>query len=234
MKAKIRVPFFETSVKNYIYGEAVMAYAKAADAAAKEYDIDVIFVAPYTEIRWVSENTDRIMVFAPYMDALRPGRGMAEILPEALKAAGAKGVVLNHSERPMTLNALKKTIDRANELDLITFVCADTTLEAQAIAHLHPDILNPEPAELIGSGKVSDMGFVKEVIGAVKAIDPMILVEQAAGITTAQQVFDFIMAGSEAAGAASGILTSPDPFSLLNEMIGFVRKAKDELARRNR
>jgi triosephosphate isomerase len=234
MKAKIRVPFFETSVKNYIYGDAVMAYAKAADAAAKEYDIDVIFVAPYTEIRWISENTDRIMVFAPYMDALRPGRGMAEILPEALKAAGAKGVVLNHSERPMTLNALKKTIDRANELDLITFVCADTTSEAQAIAHLHPDILNPEPAELIGSGKVSDMSFVKEVISAVKAIDPAILVEQAAGITTAQQVYDFIMAGSEAAGAASGILTSPDPFSLLNEMIGFVRKAKDELAKRNR
>jgi len=151
-----------------------------------------------------------------------------------LKAAGAKGVVLNHSERPMTLNALKQTLDRANELDLITFVCANTISEAQAIANLHPDILNPEPAELIGSGKPSDMSFVKEVIGAVKAIDPKILVEQAAGITTAQQVYDFIMAGSVAAGAASGILTSPDPHALLNEMIGFVRKAKDELAKLNR
>ncbi|MBA4383511.1 MAG: triose-phosphate isomerase [Anaerolinea sp.] len=234
MKAKIRVPFFETSIKNYIYGDAVLAYAKEADAAAKEFDIDVIFVAPYTDIRWISENTDRLIVFAPYMDFLRPGRGIAEILPEALKVAGAQGVVLNHSERPMTLNALKKTIDRANELDLLTFVCADTTSEAQAIAHLHPDILNPEPTDLIGSGKVSDMGFVKEVIGAVKAIDPLILVEQAAGITTAQQVYDFIMAGSEAAGAASGILTSPEPFSLLNEMVRSVRKAKDDLARQNR
>ncbi|MEA5077471.1 MAG: triose-phosphate isomerase [Anaerolineaceae bacterium] len=230
MKTKIRAPFFETSVKNYIYGDAVLAYAKAADAAAKEFDIDVIFVAPYTDIRRICENTDRLIVFAPYMDAIRPGRGIADVLPEALKAAGAKGVVLNHSERPMTLNALKKTIDRANELDLISFVCADSTAEAEAIAHLHPDILNPEPAELIGSGKVSDMGFVKEVIRAVKAIAPNIYVEQAAGITTAQQVYDFILAGSQAAGAASGILKSSDPYRLLNEMVGAVRKAKDALA----
>jgi triosephosphate isomerase (TIM) len=231
MKTTIRAPFFETSIKNYIYGDAVLELAKTADAAAKEYDIDVIFVAPYTEIRRVSENTERIIVFAPYMDALRPGRGLTEVLPEAIKAAGAKGVVLNHSERPMTLTALKKTIDRANELDLLTFVCADTVAEAQAIAHLHPDIMNPEPTELIGSGQVSDMRYVKDVINAVKAIDPGILVEQAAGITNAQQVYDFIMAGSEAAGSASGILTSADPHALLKEMVRSVRKAKDELAR---
>ena len=47
------------------------------------------------------------------MDFIKPGRGIADVLPEALKAAGAQGVVLNHSERPMTLNALLKTIDRA-------------------------------------------------------------------------------------------------------------------------
>ncbi len=118
----------------------------------------------------------------------------------------------------MTINAIKKTIDRANELDLLTFVCADTVAEAQALALLHPDILNPEPTELIGSGNVSDIRYVKEVIRAVKSIDESILVEQAAGITNAQQVYDFIMEGAEAAGSASGILTSPNPHSLLNAM----------------
>jgi triosephosphate isomerase len=231
MKTKIQLPFFETSVKNYIYGDAVLEYAKCADAAAKEYDIDVLFVAPYTEIRRVRENTNRLIILAPYMDVLRPGRGMADVLPEALKAAGAQGVVINHSERPMSLTAIRKTIDRANELDLITFVCADTISEAEALAYLHPDILNPEPTDLIGSGKVSDMNYVKEVVRAVKAIDPGIFVEQAAGITTAQQVYDFIMAGSEAAGSASGILNSPDPFLLMNDMVRYVRKAKDDLAK---
>ena len=233
MKTIIRAPFFETSVKNYIYGDAVLEYAKAADAAAMEYDVDVLFVAPYTEIRRVRENTDRLIVLAPHMDAIKPGRGIADVLPEALKAAGAQGVVLNHSEKPVTLNILRKTIDRANELDLLTFVCADTVAEAQAIAQLHPDILNPEPTELIGSGTVSDMGYVKEVIRAVKSIDPSILVEQAAGITTAQQVYDFIMAGSEAAGSASGILKSANPHALLNEMVRSVKRAKEDLKKRS-
>jgi triosephosphate isomerase len=232
VKIKIRTPFFETSVKNYIYGDAVLEYAKAADAASKEYDVDVLFVAPYTEIRRVKENTDRLIVFAPYMDAIKPGRGIADVLPEALKAAGAQGVVLNHSERPMTLNTIKKNIDRANELDLLTFVCADTIAEAQALALLHPDILNPEPTELIGSGNVSDMRYVRDVIRAVKSIDQSILVEQAAGITTAQQVYDFIMAGSEAAGSASGILNSANPYALLNEMVCSVNRAREDLAKR--
>lgn len=232
MKIKIRTPFFETSVKNYIYGDAVLKFALAADAAAKQYDVDVLFVAPFTDIRMVRENTERLIVLAPYMDAIRPGRGIADVLPEAIKAAGAQGVVLNHSERPLTLNALSKTIARANELDLLTFVCADTIAEAQALAQLHPDILNPEPTELIGSGNVSDMAYVREVISAVKAIDPNILVEQAAGISTAEQVYDFIMAGSEAAGAASGILKSPDPHALLNEMVRYVGLARADLLRR--
>ena len=121
-----RVPFFETGVKNYIYGDAVLEYAKVVDRAAEKYDIDVLFIAPYTEIRRIAKNTKNLIVLAPYMDTLRPGRGIADVLPEAIKAAGAQGVVLNHCERPMTLRAIKQTIDRANELDMLSFACADS------------------------------------------------------------------------------------------------------------
>ena len=165
------------------------------------------------------------------MDTLRPGRGMADILPEALKAAGAEGVVVNHCEKPMSLPAIKDTISRARELDMLVFACADTIAEAKAIAQLHPDIINPEPSELIGGTEngVSDMGFVKESIRAIKEIYPDILVEQAAGITNGQQVYDFIMAGSEAAGAASGIMNSEDPLAMIDEMIAATRRAADDL-----
>jgi triosephosphate isomerase len=231
-KTKIRTPFFETGIKNYIYGDAVLEYARVVDAAAAKYDIDVLFIAPYTEIRRVAENTEKLIVLAPYMDTLRPGRGMADVLPEAIKAAGAKGVVMNHCERPMTLSAIKQTIDRANELDLLSFACADSIPEAKAIAQLHPDIINPEPSELIGSTEASDMTYVVETLRVIKDLFPDILVEQAAGITNGRQVYEFIMAGNDAAGSASGILNSPDPYAMADEMISFVRKAKDDLARK--
>lgn len=233
-KTKIRTPFFETGIKNYIYGDAVLEYARVIDAAAAKYDIDVLFIAPYTEIRRVAENTKKLIVLAPYMDTLRPGRGMADVLPEAIKEAGAKGVVMNHCERPMTLSAIKKTIDRANELDLLSFACADSIPEAKAIAQLHPDIINPEPSELIGSNEASDMTYVIETLRVIKDLFPDILVEQAAGITNGRQVYEFIMAGNDAAGSASGILNSPDPYAMADEMISFVRKAKDDQTKKDK
>lgn len=229
MKTKIRTPYFEVGVKNYIYGDTVLEYALAADRAAEKYDIDVLFIAPAVEIRRITENTKHLIVLAPYMDTLYPGRGMADILPEGLKAAGARGVVVNHCEKPMSVPQIKKTIDRARELDLLVFACADTIAEAKAIAQLHPDIINPEPSELIGGSEASDMGYVRESVEAIKSVYPDILVEQAAGITNGQQVYDFIMAGSDAAGAASGIIKAEDPLAMIDEMIGAVRRAADDL-----
>ena len=230
MKPNIRVPYFEVGTKNYVYGDTLLEYAIAADKAAAKYDIDVLFICPAVEIRRVCENTENLIVLAPYMDTLRPGRGMADILPEGLKAAGAQGVVINHCEKPMSLPQMKATIDRARELDMLVFACADTLDEAKAIAQLHPDIINPEPSEIIGGGNgVSPMAYVKDSIQVIKKIDPNIMVEQAAGITNGQQVYDFIMAGSEAAGAASGIMNAQDPIAMIDEMIGATRRAANDL-----
>lgn len=230
MKPKIRAPYFEIGTKNYIYGDKVLEYAIAADKAAEKYDIDVLFICPAVEIRQVAQNTKNLIILAPYMDTLRPGRGMADILPEGLKAAGAQGVVINHCEKPMSLPQMKATIDRARELDFLVFACADTLDEAKAIANLHPDIINPEPSAIIGGGSgVSPMAYVKDSIRVIKEIDPDIMVEQAAGITNGQQVYDFIMAGSEAAGAASGIMNAADPIAMIDEMIAATRRAADDL-----
>ena len=234
MKQTIRTPYFEIGTKNYIWGDKVLEYAIAADKAAEKYDIDVLFICPAVEIRRVCENTKNLIVLAPYMDTLRPGRGMADVLPEALKAAGAKGVVINHCEKPMSLPQMKATIDRARELDFLVFACADTLAEAKAIAQLHPDIINPEPSEIIGGGNgVSPMAYVKDSIRVIKEIYPDIMVEQAAGITNGQQVYDFIMAGSEAAGAASGIVKAADPLAMIDEMIAATRRAADDLKKMN-
>lgn len=230
MKPTIRTPYFEIGTKNYIYGDKVLEYALAADRAAEKYDIDVLFICPAVEIRRIAENTKHLIILAPYMDTLRPGRGMADVLPEGLKAAGAQGVVINHCEKPMSLPQMKATIDRARELDFLVFACADTLAEAKAIAQLHPDIINPEPSEIIGGGNgVSPMAYVKDSIKVIKDIYPDIMVEQAAGITNGDQVYDFIMAGSEAAGAASGIMNAADPIAMIDEMIAATRRAADDL-----
>ena len=99
----IKAPFFEIGPKSYLYGDEILELAKAADAASEKYDVDIIFTCPVVDIRRVKENTKRIHVFAPHMDPIPVGRGLADILPESLVAAGAEGVMLNHVEKPVSL-----------------------------------------------------------------------------------------------------------------------------------
>lgn len=224
-KCAIKPPFFEIGPKSYIYGEDILKLALAADKAAIKYDIDVIFTAPFCDIRTVAANTKRIFVFAPHMDPLLPGRGLADILPESIKAAGAVGVILNHCEKPLDISTLNKTLRRADELDLITLVCADSLAESKAVAQLSPNIIAAEPVEIIGSNKKSPAEYVIGTIKAIKNINQNIFVLQGGGISSSSDVYRNIYLGADATGSSSHIATAKDPASVAEEMIRTVREA---------
>ena len=126
---KIKPPFFEIGPKAYLYGDEMLKLARVIDRVAMKYDVDIIVTPQYTDIRLLAENTERILVFAQHMDYLHVGRGLGSVLPEAVKAAGAAGVMLNHAEKKLTLDVVEKTIRRADEVGLATIVCADTIEE---------------------------------------------------------------------------------------------------------
>jgi len=163
------------------------------------------------------------------MDPLRTGRGIGSVLPEAVKAAGARGVLLNHSEKKMTLSDLRMAISRADEVGLATLVCADNLAEARAIAQFSPNIILAEPPELIGSaaGAVGDRGYIKEINEAIREINPEISILHGAGIHSAKDVEDVMLLGAEATGCTSGILKSKDPVRSMREMIRTLRETWD-------
>jgi len=226
---KIRPPFFEIGPKSYLYGDQLLELALAADEASEKYEVDVIFTTPFVDIQRVAQRVKRLFVFAPHMDPIQPGRGVADILPEGLAAAGAVGVMLNHCERPLTLSALNQAIRRAEGVGLITIACSDTIEEARAIAQLAPDIIVAEPTALVGSGVTSGMDYVRESIDAVKSVNPGIMVLQGAGIKGGSDVYEVMRAGAEATGSSSGIAKAIDPAAMAREMIRAARAAYDEL-----
>lgn len=226
----ITAPFFEIGPKSYLYGDDVLDLAVAAEEAAERYDLDIIFTAPVIDIGRVVQATNRLHVFAPHMDTLYPGRGVADILPESLAAAGARGVMLNHCEKPLPLAELKEAIRRADEVGLITIVCANSIVETSAIAHLAPDIIAAEPTELIGTGNASDDDYVQASTHAVKKINSNVLVLQGAGIKCYEDVYRVIVSGADATGSSSGIAALPTKKArrdMVDEMIRAVRDAWD-------
>lgn len=221
----IKAPFFEIGPKSYLYGDDVLELALIADRASRKYDVDIIFTTPFTQIRRVAEKTKDIFVFAPHMDPIIPGKGLADILPEELVSSGASGVMLNHSEKPITYSVLRSTIIRAKEVGLLSIVCADSIEEIKAVALLRPDIIVAEPVELIGTGVTSEKEYVQASIDAIKSIDPDILVLQGAGIRSYDDVYKTISLGAEATGSSSGIATALNKVAIVDDMIRAVREA---------
>lgn len=230
-KRKLRSPVMVVNPKSYIYGDESLELAIASDRLAEKYDIDTVFTCQAADVYRIRQATKNIFVAAQFMDPIVPGRGMGAVLPESLKAAGADIVVLNHAEKPLTLFALDATIRRAEELGMLTFVCADTPAQCRAVAELGPDLVICEPTSLIGTGSTSSDDYVRDTIAAVKSVNPNIMVSQGAGVSTNEDVYRVIMMGSNATGATSGILNAPSREGKIEEMIQAIARAKEDLSK---
>ena len=224
----LKPPFFEIGPKNYLFGDDILDLARIADEAAAKYDVRVIYTTPYADIRRVAESVKNLKVFAPHMDDIPVGRGLASVLGESLKAAGADGVMLNHAERPLPSSTLVRTLNRARELGLMSIVCADSMAETRAVAEMHPDLMITEPTELIGTGKAADLSYVKTSVDAITKIDPNIGILVGGGISNGTDVYNTIMAGADATGSSSGIVKAADPGAMVNEMLQALRQAWDD------
>ena len=221
-RTRIAAPVFEIGLKGYCWGADAVRLAVEADRLAEALRISVVFNPQTVDIPAVAAATSRILVFAQHMDPVAPGRGVGSVLAEALRDAGAVGTLLNHSEKPVTLGAMARTIERAQDVGLFTLVFADSPAEAAALAHLGPDIILAEPPELIATGVSAGnvmAGFVSETVTAVKAIDPAILVMSGAGVNGPDDVERMIRLGLDGTGSSSGILRAADPVSAMREML---------------
>lgn len=226
---EITPPFFEIGPKAYLYGRKVLELARHADRVGRKYAVQVIITPQYVDIPLLSCEMEHVLVFAQHMDSLPVGRGVGSVLPEALKAAGAVGVLLNHAEKKLTKNELERTMERADQVGLATMVCADTLEDAARVARMEPNIIIAESPALIGVGKrgADDRLAIDRINRVVQEIHPEIRVLHGAGISSGRDVYDVIAAGAEGTGSTSGILLAADPLGMVEEMIRSVREAWD-------
>ncbi len=164
-----------------------------------------------------------IPVFAQHIDPVGFGSYTGHVLPEAVKAAGAFGTLLNHSEHriekdgALDTNRLKASIDRAKEVGLYVVVCAEDPEEGAKVAQMGPDLVAVEPPELIG-GDISVSTSQPEVVkGAVELIGGgRTLV--GAGVKNAEDVRIAVELGASGVLLASGVTKADDPEAVLRDL----------------
>ncbi len=227
-KARLRRPFFVVNPKSYLYGDAIFELAQKANDLAQRYDFDCLFTAQLVDLPYIAKTYTSLTPCAQTMDGIVPGRGMGHVLPEALVNAGIQATFLNHAENPCTIHELAAAISRANELGILSVVCADSVEEGATLAALKPDVMVCELTSLIGTGQVADEDYMRSSTQRVKEVSPSTLVLQAAGISNGQNVYDAIRFGADGTGGTSGIVAADDPLAMLDEMFAALDKARTD------
>ena len=205
-------PIIVINLKTYQQGKEVIKLAKIIE----KVDRNIIVGVQTSDIKEISDKT-RLKVYAQHVDYMEPGRETGFVITESVKADGAAGTFLNHSEHPLKIDAIKKTIERCKKLKLKTMVFVGNLNEARKIEKLRPDYIIYEPPELVG-GKISVSEAKPNIISEiVKKIKIPILV--GAGIKKREDVQTAMKLGAFGIGVSSAITKSKNPGRVLRELL---------------
>jgi len=133
-------------------GQHAVRLAKICERVAKRHKLRLILAVPALDVQAVAKAVS-LPVYVEHIDASLPGKSTGAITIEAAKAAGAKGTILNHSEKSLSEKKIRQTIARCKKNNLKVLLCAKTPQQAKKLVKYKPDLLAVEPPALIGGKK---------------------------------------------------------------------------------
>lgn len=178
-------------------------------------------VAPQTpDLRLVADHTD-LPVVAQSATPVAGGRGNGQVSLEAVAAAGADAVLVNHPESRATVDDLARTIERCVALDLESIVCVGSRELGEAVATLEPGCLLFEKPDHVATDRpitATQPELLEEFVATVADVSPETSVLVGGGISGADDVERALELGADAAGAASAVVGAEDRRAWLTDV----------------
>jgi len=225
-----RAPTIIVNFKTYIEatGKRGVQLAKIADQVSKDSGVTIAVAPQFTDLKSVTEAVE-IPVFSQHIDPIKPGAFTGHILAEAVKAAGASGTILNHSERRIKISEIEEALSLAKVSDLATLVCTDTPGVSAAVASLNPDIIAIEPPDLIGTGVAVSKArpeLITNAIKRIRSVNSSVDILCGAGVSTAEDVGKALELGTQGVLVSSSVVKGPNPGQLLENMTDEILRSK--------
>ncbi len=197
-------------------GEKLMK-AVAENKHVAESKNTIIFTCPqFVDLRDVSKIDENIL--AQGASNFESGAHTGSNSIQALKDAGVKGILINHSENQIPLEKIKHLIQGCKDAQVLSIVCADTPEKAENIAEFKPDYIAIEPPELIGSGislTEANPEIVTNTLNKIKEI-PILC---GAGVSNAEHVKKARELGVKGVLVASAFVKSTDPDRWIKDVL---------------
>jgi triosephosphate isomerase len=203
-------------------GKAAIELAKIADDVAKRCDDYIAVAVTALDLAEIVKEVS-IDVFAQHVDAVEFGSHTGRINAEMIQEKGAKGSLINHSERRLKLADIEFVVSKLRDLNLTSVVCTNNVATTAAAAALNPDYVAVEPPELIGSGipvSKAEPEIVENSVKSAKNVSSKVKVLCGAGITCHEDFAAALDLGAEGVLLASGIVKAKDRKAALEELVG--------------
>lgn len=221
-------PVIVVNFKTYVEasGPRALELAKLCEQVAKETGSSIVVAPPTPDIALVASSVD-IPVFAQHVDDVASGGTTGHVTVENVKASGAKGTLLNHSERRIKIAEIHELIVRSRAAGLGTIVCTNNLGVSKACASMEPDFVAIEPPELIG-GDISVTSANPKIVGdtvlAIRAIGKGVGVLCGAGVKNGTDVAKAVELGTEGVLLASGVVKAKDRRAVLLDLASGLRR----------
>lgn len=206
------------------FGKRALELAKIAENVASRCDEYIGIAVSFLDLPVIAREVN-IDVYAQHVDAVGFGSHTGRINADMIAEYGAKGSLVNHSERRLKLADIEFNVSRLRELGLTSVVCTNNVPTTAAAAALSPDFVAVEPPELIGSGipvSKAEPEVVENSVKAAKNVNKSVRVLCGAGITTHEDYVKALELGAEGVLLASGIVKAKDKKRALEELVGLV------------
>lgn len=220
---ELRLPVIVVNFKVYseVEGPRAIRLAKECELVAKEYGASFAICPPMVELSTVAKAVN-IPVLSQHVDPRSPGSITGYVSVQSIKAAGAKGTLINHSEHRMSMEDIASVVKTCRELELISIVCTDSAETSAAVAAFRPDFVAVEPPELIGgdiSVTTADPQIVSRTVELVKKVDPKVKVLCGAGVKNSDDVRAALKLGASGVLLASGVVKAKDVKMVLRDLV---------------
>tara|TARA_B100001778_G_scaffold93282_1_gene76210 strand:+ start:223 stop:897 length:675 start_codon:yes stop_codon:yes gene_type:complete len=206
------------------FGEKASELASIMSKISKEFDIRLVAAVSAFDLSSITSNFPDLEVWSQHLDPIGIGSFTGSLQPENAFYHGARGTLLNHAEKKISLDQIKKTLSLIPE-GMVSCVCAADVNQAKAIAAFNPTMIAVEPPELIGgdiSVTTADPEIIKNTVDAVKSVNPNVGVLTGAGIKNGVDVEMAIKLGTVGVLLASGVTKAENPEEVLRDLCSSV------------
>jgi len=199
--------------KNYKEGKEVLKLVKQIG----KYNKKIICAVPAVNISEVSNKG--IKIYAQAVWPFEKGRGTGYVTPSAIKKAGAKGTLINHSENLLGFEEIEECVRLCKKNKLESVVCVSSIAETKKVMRFKPTAIAFEIPELISTGKAITDYYPKKIKEFVKALKgTKIIPVCGAGISSRKDVIRAYELGCKGVLPASAIANTKNPEKILKTL----------------